>query len=100
VALEVAREAALSEADTALSQGGPKLVQVDAGLRLVGRQDQVSMSFDPVRGLIVTHRLGRDAASADEVPAPATGARQIDPDTICRLVPGCAGLDGMDHPLP
>jgi hypothetical protein len=99
MALEEAREAALGHADALLGQSRTKLVQEDAGLRLVERQDQGGMSPDPVRAPISTQRLGRDVALSGELPAPAARARQADPEALGRLVSGCAGLNGMDHAL-
>lgn len=99
MALEEAREAALGHADAPLCQSRAEFVQIDAGLRLVERQDQLGMSLDPVRALIATHRLGRDVALPSELAAPAARTRQADPEALGRLVPGQAGRNGMDHAL-
>ena len=99
MALEEARQAALGHADALLGQSHTKLVQEDAGLRLVERQDQMGMGLDPVRAPISTQRLGRDVALTGELPAPAARARQADPEALGRLMPGRAGLNSMDHAL-
>ena len=99
MALEEAREAALSHADASLGQGRTEFIQVDAGLRLVERQDQVGLRLDPVRALISAHRLRRDVALAGALPTPASGARQTAPAAFSRLMPGRPCLDGMDYAL-
>lgn len=99
MALEEAREAALRHANAVLGQSRTEFMQIAAGLRLVERQDQVGLRLDPVRALISAHRLGGDVTLTGELPAPAAGARQTDPEARRCLMPGCTGLDGMNHAL-
>jgi len=75
MALEEARQAALGHEDALLGQSRTKLVQEDARLRLVERQDQVGVRLDPVRAPISTQRLGLEVALTGELPAPAARAR-------------------------
>jgi hypothetical protein len=80
MALEEARQAALGHEDALLGQSRTKLVQEDARLRLVERQDQVGVRLDPVRAPISTQRLGLEVALTGELPAPAartSGSRSL-----------------------
>jgi hypothetical protein len=99
VALEEAREATLGHANAVLGQSRTKLMQIETGLRLVERQDQLGMSLDPVRALISAHGLGGDVTLTSELPAPTARARQADPEAFGCLVSRRASLDGMDHAL-
>jgi len=74
-------------------------VQIEAGLRLVERQDQIGMSLDPMRALIPAQRFGCDVTLTGELPTPAARARQADSEALGCLVPGRAGLNSTDHAL-
>lgn len=52
--------AVLGHAGASLGQDCSQLAQIDAGLCLVERQDQVGLRLEPMRALISVKKLGGD----------------------------------------
>jgi hypothetical protein len=75
------------------------LAKVDLRPRLIGSQDQGSMSLDPFRVPISAHRLGRNLTLLPEAGVPANGARCSDTETLRSLSTRCSRLDGGNHSL-
>ncbi len=67
--------------------------------RLVGRQDQVGLCLDPVRGVIATRRLGRELPLLAELFRPAAGTGHADTEPGCRLMTARAFRDSRHHTL-
>lgn len=96
---EEAGQAAGAGLYAALGRGVAQLVQEDGGPRLVGRQDQLGLRLDPVRGVIAARRLGRELPFLAELFRPAAGTGHADTEPGCCLMTGGTLRNGRDDTL-
>ena len=96
---EEAGQAARAGLQAALGQSVTQFVQKDRRPRLIGRQNQVGLRLDPVRGVIATRGLGRKLPLLAELFRPAAGTGHADPKPGGRLMTRRALRNSRDDTL-